>query len=161
MKLLVPLDGSAPSRKALDHALWIAARQPGALIILLNVQNAETLGFSDIKAKTGNERALAARESEVVFQEPIRACRDHHVQCDTLAEYGPVADTINRVAHQTRADQIVMGTRGLGRLRGLILGSVATQVVHLADVPVTLVKEDRKAVAISEPIALSEQVAVS
>jgi nucleotide-binding universal stress UspA family protein len=33
-----------------------------------------------------------------------------------------------------------MGTRGMGGVRGLILGSVATQVVHLASVPVTLVK---------------------
>jgi nucleotide-binding universal stress UspA family protein len=35
---------------------------------------------------------------------------------------------------------IVMGTRGLGGVRGLLLGSVATQLLHLTDVPVTLVK---------------------
>src|SRR5271157_1268532 len=161
MKLLVPLDGSAASRKALDHALWIAARHSGALIILLNVQNAETLGISDIMAKTGDEQALAARESEAVFLEPVQACRHHHIQSDTRAEYGPVAETINRVARESQADQIVMGTRGLGRLRGLILGSVATQVVHLADIPVTLVKENREAAAICEPIAGFEPIAVS
>jgi nucleotide-binding universal stress UspA family protein len=33
-----------------------------------------------------------------------------------------------------------MGTRGLGGVRGLLLGSVTTQLLHLADVPVTLVK---------------------
>ncbi|MBV8321628.1 MAG: universal stress protein, partial [Hyphomicrobiales bacterium] len=33
-----------------------------------------------------------------------------------------------------------MGTRGLGGVRGLLLGSVATQLLHLVDVPVTLVK---------------------
>ena len=33
-----------------------------------------------------------------------------------------------------------MGTRGLGSIRGLLLGSVATQVLHLVDMPVTLVK---------------------
>lgn len=159
MKLLVPLDGSVPSRRALDHALWIAARHSDALVILLNVQNAETLGFSDIMAKTGDEQALGARESEGVFQEPVQLCRDHHVQYDRLAEYGPVAETINRVAQETQADQIVMGTRGLGRLRGLLLGSVATEVVHLADIPVTLVKESRNTPTICEPIALFEPIA--
>jgi len=35
---------------------------------------------------------------------------------------------------------VFMGTRGLGGVRGLLLGSVATQLLHLVDVPVTLVK---------------------
>ena len=43
MKLLVPLDGSATSRHALDHALWLASGTAEAKVILLNVQNAETL----------------------------------------------------------------------------------------------------------------------
>jgi nucleotide-binding universal stress UspA family protein len=33
-----------------------------------------------------------------------------------------------------------MGTRGLGGIQGLLLGSVATQVIHLAEVPITLIK---------------------
>ena len=36
--------------------------------------------------------------------------------------------------------QIVMGTRGLGGIQGLLLGSVAMQVIHLAEVPITLIK---------------------
>ena len=62
-------------------------------------------------------------------------CRRLQTRCEARAEYGPVAETIDRIARETVADQIVMGTRGLGRLRGLLLGSVATQVVHLADIP--------------------------
>jgi nucleotide-binding universal stress UspA family protein len=44
------------------------------------------------------------------------------------------------VAHEEEVAQIIMGTRGLGEMRGLLLGSVTTQLLHLADVPVTLVK---------------------
>ena len=45
------------------------------------------------------------------------------------------------IAGEEKADHIIMGTRGLGGIRGLLLGSVSTQVLHLAgDVPVTLVK---------------------
>ncbi|MFN0302201.1 MAG: universal stress protein, partial [Burkholderiales bacterium] len=36
--------------------------------------------------------------------------------------------------------EVVMGTRGLGSVSGLVLGSVATKIIHLVDVPVTLVK---------------------
>jgi nucleotide-binding universal stress UspA family protein len=44
------------------------------------------------------------------------------------------------VACRLRIDQIVMRTRGLGGIKGLLLGSVANQVVHLAKMPVSLVK---------------------
>lgn len=55
-------------------------------------------------------------------------------------ELGGIAETIAAIPRQSKADQIVMGTRGLGALRRLILGSVATEVARLATVPVTLVK---------------------
>jgi nucleotide-binding universal stress UspA family protein len=47
---------------------------------------------------------------------------------------------IAEVGRQENCDAIVMGTRGMGAVSGLVLGSVATKVIHLADVPVTLVK---------------------
>jgi nucleotide-binding universal stress UspA family protein len=132
MKLLVPLDGSAASSHALSHALWLAEQRPDALLILLNVQNAEPLGL-----------AFAAQKSQEILRKPVARCGALQTRCETRAEYGPIGETINRVARETQADQIVMGTRGLGRVRGLLLGSVAAQVVQLADIPVTLVKKHK------------------
>lgn len=141
MKLLVPLDGSAASERALEHALSIAAGNSGTLLILLNVQTPDALGLSDIRARSESDQMLANRRSEEVLRKPIETCGKHNVSCENRAEYGgAVAETIVRVARETGTDQIVMGARGLSRLRGLVLGSVTTQVVHLADVPVTLVK---------------------
>jgi nucleotide-binding universal stress UspA family protein len=57
-----------------------------------------------------------------------------------MARAGQVAKTIADVAREEGVGQIVMGTRGLGGVQGLLLGSVATQVIHLAEVPVTLIK---------------------
>jgi nucleotide-binding universal stress UspA family protein len=54
--------------------------------------------------------------------------------------FGAIADTIVAVAREVDADQIVMGNRGLGPLRGAVLGSVSARVVQLARIPVTLVK---------------------
>ncbi len=65
---------------------------------------------------------------------------DQNVSCKPLARAGQVAKTVVEVAREQGVDQIVMGTRGLGGIQGLLLGSVATQVIHLADVPVTLIK---------------------
>jgi nucleotide-binding universal stress UspA family protein len=58
----------------------------------------------------------------------------------TRSERGAVAATIDRVAREEHVTQIVMGTRGLGGVRGLLLSSVTTQLLHLVDMPVTLVK---------------------
>lgn len=141
MKIVVPLDGSAASERALDHALSLAVTNPGTLLILVNVQTPDTLGVPDIRMSSTDARVLAGRQSETLLRKSVEACEQHHVSCETRAEYGePVAETIVRVAHEAGADQIVMGARGLGRLRGLVFGSVTTQVVHLTDMPVTLVK---------------------
>ena len=53
---------------------------------------------------------------------------------------GAFAETIVQVAGERRCTRIVMGTRGLGAVSGVVLGSVTYGVVHLAAMPVTLVK---------------------
>jgi nucleotide-binding universal stress UspA family protein len=60
-------------------------------------------------------------------------------------EVGDVAQSIARCVKQLHCDQVIMGTRGLGSggiaaVSGLLLGSIATKVLHLVNVPVTLVK---------------------
>ncbi|HEX9811647.1 MAG TPA: universal stress protein [Burkholderiales bacterium] len=46
----------------------------------------------------------------------------------------------SQYAREKRCDQIYIGTRGLGPITGMLLGSVTTKVLHLSDVPVLLVK---------------------
>ena len=57
-----------------------------------------------------------------------------------VAGVGEPAIEIVRVAQECRADQIAMGSRGMGALGSFFMGSVAQRVVHLAEVPVLLVK---------------------
>ena len=142
MRIVVPVDGSAPSRRALAHAVSIARDQAGTEIILINVQNRDTLDMSEISGIMSSdfETEAAARQSAAVLRKPTRFCREAAVAFQTRAEFGPVAETIHRVVRESHADQIVMGTRGLSGLRGALLGSVATKLIHLSGVPVTLVK---------------------
>jgi nucleotide-binding universal stress UspA family protein len=57
---------------------------------------------------------------------------------------GNHAEAIVAYAREKKCDQILMGTRGLGGLSNLLLGSVATRVLHLTDVPVTLIPPKRR-----------------
>jgi len=62
------------------------------------------------------------------------------VRFETFLRMGAIAETIAQVAREKSIDHIVMGARGLGSIQGLLLGSVATKVIHLAEVPITLIK---------------------
>jgi nucleotide-binding universal stress UspA family protein len=142
MRILVPVDGSATAKRAAAHAVALAVGRADAQITLLNVQNQQTLDASDISSITsvGADAELAVDQSTKALREAIELCRDAQVKFETRAAFGPIAETINTIAREVQADQIVMGTRGLGPLRGAVLGSVSSKVVQLARVPVTLVK---------------------
>ena len=142
MRIVVPVDGSAPANHAVTYAVSLTTGRPDAVIILVNVQSRETLDVSDIAAvvTADADTEAAARQSGKALRRAIGLCRKAEVRFETRPELGPIAETIVKIARQVKADQIVMGTRGLSALRGLILGSVATRVVQLARVPVTLVK---------------------
>jgi nucleotide-binding universal stress UspA family protein len=56
------------------------------------------------------------------------------------ARPGDPASEIAAFAKRTRCAEIIMGTRGLGRVSGMFLGSVAQKVISLAQVPVVLLK---------------------
>jgi len=63
-----------------------------------------------------------------------------NIRCQAHIVLGDPAGCIAAYATETRCDEIIMGTRGMGAVGNLVLGSVARKVVHLAAVPVTLVK---------------------
>jgi nucleotide-binding universal stress UspA family protein len=80
------------------------------------------------------------RAAAEALKDAVITCREAGISYVTRTGRGGVAVTIDRVARDEHVQHIFMGTRGLGGVRGLLLGSVATQLLHLVDVPVTLVK---------------------
>lgn len=142
IKILVPVDGSALSQKALAAAVTMAkAGAPGSLVLL----NAQSAG--EIDAAAGDvfmTQTLENRELELyadaALKPAVEVCEKSGVIFKTRKERGAEAQAIARVAAEEDVDQIVMGTRGHGLLAGLLLRSVSTQVVELAKVPVLLVK---------------------
>jgi nucleotide-binding universal stress UspA family protein len=150
MLILVPVDGSAAAQRALTYALWLVHDRPKAAIVLLNVQTRDMIGLSDIDVQTETEREMASRNFARATRSAIKVCKNAGVRFQVRTEIGPICETIDRVAREVRADQIVMGTRGLGRLGGLLLGSIATGVIHMVQIPVTLVKSGSHARGVTD-----------
>ena len=74
--------------------------------------------MSDISAvmTVAADRVTAECQSKKALRKAISLCRKAEVLFESRAEIGPIAETINSLARVTHADQIVMGTRGLGAL---------------------------------------------
>jgi nucleotide-binding universal stress UspA family protein len=143
--LLVPVDGSENSMRALEAACRQVARQQGVTIHLLNVQPANHSGV----VKKYLSQDLIDELNQGVGAEALRSARARLDQAGIAytphVEVGDVAQTIARYVRELNCDQVIMGTRGLGSgsiaaLSGLLMGSIATKVLYLVDVPVTLVK---------------------
>ena len=142
MRVLVPVDGSESANRAVAHAVLLAEGRVSGESTLLYVQNQQTLDTAEISGITsvGADTERAVDQSEKVLRQAIELCRNAHVKFNTRSAFGPIAEAIDTTAREIAADQIVMGTRGLGPLRGAVLGSVSSRVVRLARIPVTLVK---------------------
>jgi nucleotide-binding universal stress UspA family protein len=140
-RILVAIDGSAASLRAAGHAVSLV-RRGGGEIVLVNVQGPENLDVSDVTAviTAAADRERAAAQSKAALRKAVALCREAGVAFSARSEIGPIAETIARLAREIEADQIVRGTRGLGAIGRLVLGSTAGEVVRRADIPVTLVK---------------------
>jgi nucleotide-binding universal stress UspA family protein len=85
-------------------------------------------------------RALQRRHSEDILRPAIEMAKKAEVPFKTDILIGDVAKALVEYAEQQGCEAIVMGTRGMGAIGNLVMGSVATKVIHLTKLPVTLVK---------------------
>jgi nucleotide-binding universal stress UspA family protein len=141
MKILLPVDGSENALRATRFAIKLAHSCPeGAELHLLSVQMPIISG--DVKMFVSQEQINAYYHDEALKAlAEARAILDAYgVHYTFHIGVGQLAETIAAYAKDKACDQIVMGTRGLGSVKGLLLGSVTTKVMHLVDIPVTLVK---------------------
>ncbi|MDR2240264.1 MAG: universal stress protein [Zoogloeaceae bacterium] len=139
-KILLPVDGSPDSDAAARHVIDLAGSRPALDVLLLNVQPAADEWLARRFLKPEEVAAAMAANGEDALRSARALLDAAGVRYTALALTGPVAETIAKTAREQGCGDIVMGTRGLGAVTGILLGSVATKVIHFADVPVTLVK---------------------
>ncbi|HEU4621049.1 MAG TPA: universal stress protein [Burkholderiaceae bacterium] len=139
-RLLVPIDGSKHSLKALDYVLRHSARDGETLITLLYVQQPVGQLPGHFASYRNELEELFANEARDVFNEAHQTLQGWNANVQERVEIGNPASSIIKTAQAIEASEIVMGTHGRTALVHAVLGSVAYHVVHLADRPVTLVR---------------------
>jgi nucleotide-binding universal stress UspA family protein len=139
-KPLVPIDGSASAMRALEHALAQLRGHADAELHLLNVQVRPVHTFPGKLVSPDLIDQELRHEGEALLENAVAPARIGDVAIVRHVRIGHPGGEIAACAAEQCCDAIVMGTRGMGAIAGILLGSVATKVVHLAQVPVTLVK---------------------
>jgi nucleotide-binding universal stress UspA family protein len=137
-KILVPLDGSQLSQRALEPAIAMS-KYTGAELLLVRTPVVDTLSF----AATGSKQA-EARNDALIYLETIRKSNEQpnlHIQ--TRLVEGDVAGAIVDTALGEQIDLIVMSTHGYSGLTRWVLGSVTEKVLRSASCPVLAVRAAR------------------
>jgi nucleotide-binding universal stress UspA family protein len=138
-RIVVPTDGSASSRPAIDHAIELATVHDATIHALYVVNIASFSGVPTEGSWEGVSHALE-REGEEALDKVEAACDAHEVPVERLRLEGRPSQRIVEYATEEDGDLIVMGTHGRGGLDRLLLGSVAERVVRSAPVPVMTVQ---------------------
>jgi nucleotide-binding universal stress UspA family protein len=150
MRILCAVDGSECSQWGVQTLEAFAGREPDH-VTLVHVVNPAALLTAKGKNPVAEKRALAAmkKAGTILLRDATRSARvalgqaatAPHTKLHTVLARGPFAQTIVRQARRTKADLILMGSRGLSDVRGFLLGSVSRLVVSLAACPVLVVKQ--------------------
>ena len=141
IKVLIAVDGSDPSQHAIEAAGRLARACGGAETVLVNVSDSPRYcGEMPPFDPESIDRLLRNRQQVLLNTALTQAQACGLDKVVTEGAMGSAALEIVRIASERGVDHIVMGTRGMNVLGGMLLGSVAQRVVHLATVPVLLVK---------------------
>lgn len=134
-KILVPIDGSEISLRALDFAVDLAGKYDSELLVF-NVE----IPLDG----TWRGELIKDNKQKEQFLHPLRAAElrvpeSDKVKFQQVVDLRP-AECICNKAKGDQFDLIVMGNRGLGMLEDILMGSVSSKVVKLAKCPVVVVK---------------------
>jgi nucleotide-binding universal stress UspA family protein len=137
--LLVAVDGSPCADRAVAFTIKMAKAVQGMKVILLNVQEQLERWYQHGLASDSSREHLK-EQGQAQAAAGRRLLDESGCSYEFLIMYGKPAETIVQVARDHGCSGIVLGTRGLGELENVLLGSTSFKVVHLSELPVTLVK---------------------
>lgn len=139
-RVLIPIDGSDASLRAVTVTIQaVLQSRVRPQVHLLTVQ-APILSGNVTRFFTADTiKDFYQEEGQSAMEAAKNLFDAAGIEYSEQVKVGPAAQTIAMYAEDHDCDHIVMGTRGLGAVTSLVLGSVANKVLSLSKVPVTLV----------------------
>jgi nucleotide-binding universal stress UspA family protein len=140
LTILIAVDGSEHADRAIE-AVGHMARSSLELQAVLLCVSPEPIFYGTYTAATiqkiEDDQII---QQNVILNKAMALASAEGLQAEPARAYGVIANEIVRIASDRGVDQIAMGTRGMGAIGSMLLGSVAQRVIHQSPVPVLLVK---------------------
>jgi nucleotide-binding universal stress UspA family protein len=140
LKALIPVDGSATAERAVRHVIALMKGREAMEVHLINVQEKADAPQIQRFMKPAEIRRMQLEHGAAALQTAKRHLDRAGVKYEEHVLIGDPAETIARFARRGGFHKIILGTHGRTGMSRLLMGSVATKVLHLSTVPVTLVK---------------------
>lgn len=137
-KILLPVDGSISSKLAKQNAIGLATAMESQILLVYITGAIPAI----ISGKPREEAIKAQTEEADIILAPYRKILNEH-NVDYIERVAPAfnaGDEICKIAREENCDLIVMGSRGLSDLEGMVMGSVTHRVLARCDIPVLVVR---------------------
>jgi nucleotide-binding universal stress UspA family protein len=141
LKILIAVDGSEHADRAVDAVGAMVRSSLDVQATLLCVSPEPLLYGGYTLATIEKIEEDQKNQQTVILAKAVERARAQGVKlAEPARAHGVIANEIVRIAKELKVDQIAMGTRGMGAVGSVVLGSVAQRVIHQSPVPVLLVK---------------------
>jgi nucleotide-binding universal stress UspA family protein len=144
LRMLIATDGSPHAIRAARLAARLARELREVDVILATVGHIPAIALGgpgpDALVDLGALEEGLERAGQAILDRTMEAFTGAGISVKRVYLRGEPAGEIIKAAHEAKADLIIMGSRGLGQIGGLILGSVSERVLHGAHTPVLIVR---------------------
>lgn len=140
-KILIPIDGSENSLKAVSHGRHLAEcfkAEVGLLFVVNILQDMQAFTQMSVSYIPENFYNDAQEYGQKVLSDA--AALLPAIMVKKFLEIGSPAETITEFSKENGYDLIIIGSRGLGLITGVVMGSISSYVVHNATCPILVVK---------------------
>ncbi len=129
-KLLVAVDGSPTSKQALREAREVAEKEQTDVKIMTVVTHASAYAYSYTPALNKSFEEESVKNAKSILEEAEQVFKDYSGNVESIRVHGDAASMIIEQVEKDNPDLLVMGSRGMGGFKRLILGSTASKVLN-------------------------------
>ena len=136
--LLIPTDGSEQAANAVEEGIKLA-NEVDATVHILHVVDAFEAKILPITGEEEAKREEYVEYGEQITTEAAQVAKDAGLEVETAVVVGIAHKEIQAYVEENEIDLVVIGSRGLGGVEEMLLGSTADKVIRLVNKPVTVV----------------------